>query len=81
MRKFLAWFLAAVLTLNTAVLAACAERKRNDEDGLWRKEMVLSVEGIIKDCCMGSNDSLVSPLIWRRKGLGEAEDRPRGLRT
>lgn len=81
MRKFLACFLAAVLTLNTAVLTACAERKRNDEDGLWRKEMVLSMEGIIKDCCMGSNDSLVSPTIWRRKGLGEAEERPRNLCT
>ena len=64
-------------TLNTVVLAACAERKRNDEDALWRKEIVLSMEGIIKDCCMGSNDSLVSPTIWRRKGLGEAEERPR----
>ena len=81
MRKFLACFLAAVLTLNTVVLAACAESKRNDEDGLWRKEMVLSMEGIIKDCCIGSDDSLVSPMIWRRKGLGEAEERPRGLRT
>lgn len=81
MRKFLACFLAAVLTLNTAVLAACADSKRNDEDALWRKEIVLSMEGMIKDCCIGSDDSLVSPLIWRRKGLGEAEDRPRGLRT
>ena len=81
MRKFLACFLAAVLTLNTAVLTACAERKRNDEDGLWRKEMVLSMEGIIKDCCMGSNDSLVSTTIWRRKGLGETEERPRNLCT
>lgn len=81
MRKFLACFLAAVLTLNTAVSAACAERKRNDEDALWRKEIVSSMEGIVKDCCMGSNDSLVSPTIWRRKGLGEAEERPRDLRT
>lgn len=81
MRKFLACFLAAVLTLNTAVLAACAERKRNDKDALWRKEMVLSMEGIIKDCCIGSADSLVSPMIWRRKGLGEAEERPRDLCT
>lgn len=46
MRKFLACFLAAVLTLNTVVSAACAESKRNDEDGLWRKEMVLSMEGL-----------------------------------
>ena len=81
MRKFLACFLAAVLTLNTVVSAACAERKRNDEDGLWRKEMVLSMERIIKDCYIGSDNSLVSPMIWRRKGLGEAEERPRGLRT
>lgn len=81
MRKFLACFLAAVLTLNTVVSAACAERKRNDEDALWRKEMVLSMEGIIKDCCIGSDDSPVSPMIWRRKGLGEAEERPRDLRT
>ncbi len=81
MRKFLACFLAAVLTLNTVVSAACAERKRNDEDGLWRKEMVLSMEGIIKDCCISSDDSLVSSMIWRKKGLGEAEERPRDLRT
>lgn len=81
MRKFLACFLAAVLTLNTVVSAACAERKRNDEDALWRKEIVLSMEGIIKGCCIGFDDSLVSPTIWRRKGLGEAEERPRGLRT
>lgn len=77
MRKFLACFLAAVLTLNTAVLAACADSKRNNEDGLWRKEMVLSMERIIKDCYIGSDNSLVSPMIWRRKGLGEAEERPR----
>lgn len=81
MRKFLACFLAAVLALNTAMSAACAERKRNDEDALWRKEIVLSMEGIIKDCCISSDDSLVSPMVWRRKGFGEAEERPRGLRT
>ena len=81
MRKFLACFLAAVLTLNTAMSAACAERKRNDEDALWRKEIVLGMEGIIKDCCISSDNSVVSPMIWRRKGLGEAEERPRGLRT
>lgn len=81
MRKFLAYFLVAVLTINTPVSAACAERKCNDEDVLWRKEIVLSMEGIIKECCISSDDSLVSPMIWRRKGLEETEERPRGLRT
>lgn len=86
MRKFLACFLAAVLILNAAVLADCAERNCNNKGALWSKKTVLNnhflaVEGMIRDCCRGYDDSLAATLIWRRKGFGEAEERPRDLWT